>query len=49
MITEKQKERLKLQAMYQLNEEKKLGLLTRKEFWVRAKEAVKAIEGDNND
>ena len=48
MMTEKQKERLKLQAMYQLNEEKKLGLLTRKEFWVRAKEAVKAIEGDSN-
>lgn len=49
MMTEKQKERLKLQAMYQLNEEKKLGLLTRKEFWVRAKEAMQTIEGDNND
>jgi len=32
--------------MYQLEEEKKSGLLTREEFWLRAKEAMQTIEED---
>jgi hypothetical protein len=44
MVTKKEKERLKIQAMYVLDEERKLGLTTKKEFWAKTKEQFKKIE-----